>query len=95
MIEGVGAGRQELAPFIDYSIWVDTDRQVAMNRGLAREGEDLAFWREWEVSEEVHLARDRPWERADVLFDNDNLKLGDESLLVRDQPTWSHAARPW
>jgi hypothetical protein len=71
VVEGVGASRRELAPYLDRAIWVDADRQLALERGMQREDEDLSFWREWELAEEDHLARDRPWERADLLVTND------------------------
>lgn len=96
IVEGVGAARRELAPYLAYAVWVDADRQVAMARGMAREGETLAFWREWEVAEERHLGRDRPWERADLVLSNDERAdlRADDGLLVVPAATWTRAARP-
>lgn len=96
VIEGVGAARRELSPFLDYVVWIDTNRQTAVRRGLAREGEDPDFWREWEVAEEAHLDRDRPWERADLIVSNDapGPDDPDRHLLVTSRSTWRREDRP-
>ena len=70
VVEGVGAGRRVLAPYLDALVWVQTDRAVATARGLRRDGDDpdaVAFWDEWEARERPFLAADRPWERADLV----------------------------
>lgn len=96
VVEGVGAGRRELADHLDVVVWVDTDRQRAFERGLARPGEDLAFWREWELAEEEHFDRDRPWERADLLVTNDppGPPDPDAEVVVIAAATWRRADRP-
>ncbi|GAA1657068.1 uridine kinase family protein [Actinoplanes couchii] len=75
IIEGVGASRRELVPFLDVSIWIQSDYAQAEERGLRRDmdrnGFDLAEaqrqWQEWEAEEVPFLEADRPWERADVI----------------------------
>lgn len=96
VIEGVGSGRMELASWVDFLVWVDTDRQLAKDRGLERAGEDPMFWTEWERAEEEHLDRDRPWERADVLICNDPSSHVDHEVafVVADVATWRRADRP-
>jgi chloramphenicol 3-O-phosphotransferase len=96
VVEGVGASRRELADRLDYAVWVDTDRVLAMERGMRREGEDLAFWLEWEVAEEAHLDADRPWERADLLVSNDPPAPPDPEREVRvvSRATWRRDGRP-
>lgn|GEM_PF-1881799 len=96
VVEGVGAGRQELSGYLDHLIWVDTDRQLAYERGLARPGEDPGFWREWEIAEEEHFSRDRPWVRADLLVSNDPPLPPDpeRQLRVIDAATWRIEDRP-
>jgi hypothetical protein len=72
VVEGVGIGRHDLAGFFDALVWVQADRTLAWARGLARDGGDPAqeaFWHEWEAEEQPFLARERPWERADVIVD--------------------------
>ena len=74
VVEGVGAGRRALAPFLDALVWVQTDRSVATARGLARDGGDVAFWDEWAARERPFLAADRPWERADLVVSGQDVR---------------------
>lgn len=76
VVEGVGAGRRELAPWLDAVVWVQADVVEAERRGLARDlaaGEHgsaeagLAFWHEWMAEELPFLADQRPWERAQAI----------------------------
>ena len=70
VIEGVGAGRAELAEVVDAVVWVQSDRDVSRARGIARDGGDaaaVAEWEDWQSEEVPFLARDRPWERAAVV----------------------------
>jgi hypothetical protein len=96
VVEGVGASRRELTSYLDRAIWLDTDRQLALDRGMQREGEDLGFWREWEHAEEEHFALDRPWERADLLVTNDPPGPPDPTTQFRlaAAPTWRRQDRP-
>jgi hypothetical protein len=96
VIEGVGAGRRELTEHLDHLIWVDTDRQIAYDRGMQRPGEDADFWREWEREEEVHFEADRPWERADLLVSHDPPAPPDPEVAVRviATATWRRTDRP-
>ena len=74
VVEGVGAGRRALGPFVDALVWVQTDRAVATRRGLERDGGDVAFWDEWEARERPFLAADRPWERADLVVSGQDVR---------------------
>lgn len=74
VVEGVGAGRAELAARADLVVWVQSDALEARRRGVARDvdlGRTLAqaedFWDEWGSFEDPFLAADRPWERADFV----------------------------
>lgn len=69
VVEGVGAGRRDLADLVDALVWVQSDAADARTRGLARGGDDhVAFWDEWDAEEVPFLAAHRPWERADVVL---------------------------
>ena len=68
IVEGVGAGRGELADLLDALVWVQSDAAGARSRGIARDGGDVAFWDEWEAEEVPFLDRQRPWERADLVI---------------------------
>jgi uridine kinase len=70
IVEGVGAGRSALRPWIDRCVWVQSDRAEAKRRGVARDGgteSARAFWEEWEAAEVPFIERERPWEWADVV----------------------------
>jgi len=78
VLEGVGAGRQELTAYLAYTIWVETSLSAGVARGLQRDiaehGEGMrdqlaAFWTEWVRAEAIFLGDQRPWERADLLVD--------------------------
>ncbi len=70
ILEGSGAARRELTPWIDVVVWVQSDIKEARTRGLARDGgtaEVESFWDEWMAEEFPFFAQERPWERADVI----------------------------
>jgi hypothetical protein len=67
VVEGVGAGRLDLADLVDALVWIQSDAADARTRGIARDEGDFAFWDEWEAAEVPFLDRHRPWERADVV----------------------------
>lgn len=70
IVEGSGAARHGLTPWIDVVVWVQTDVEHAKTRGLVRDGgtpEAQAFWDEWMAEEVPFFALERPWERADVV----------------------------
>jgi hypothetical protein len=74
VVEGVGAGRASLAATADLVVWVQSDRDEARRRGLARDvelgrtrAEAEAFWDDWMRSEEPFLAEEQPWTRAHLV----------------------------
>lgn len=76
LVEGVGAGRRELADLLDAVVWVQSDFAAAERRGIARdiasgangdEARTVAFWHEWMTQELAFLDHQRPWERACVV----------------------------
>ena len=70
IVEGVGAARRELMPFIDSVVWVHSDFGEARTRGIDRDGGDVEareFWDEWMSEELPFLDEQRPWTRADVI----------------------------
>ncbi len=76
LVEGVGAGRRELAHLLDAVVWVQSDFAEAERRGIARDiaqsangdaEQSIAFWHEWMAEELAFVDRQRPWERACVI----------------------------
>lgn len=85
LVEGVGAGRREVAGLLDAVVWVQSDHVLARERGLARDvasgvdgdpAQTVAFWDEWEREERPFVAGQRPWERARVIASLDALPGG-------------------
>ena len=70
IVEGVGASRRDFGPLIDAAVWLQSDMLEVERRRTARDGDDADTTRrarDWMAEEVPFLARDRPWERADVI----------------------------
>ncbi len=76
VVEGVGASQREHAPFIDTTVWVQSDFAEAERRGIARDIEQgvdgdrersIAFWHEWMNHELSFIQRQQPWQRATIV----------------------------
>jgi uridine kinase len=70
IVEGVGANRVEASPWIDSSVWVQSDLDEAERRGIARDGgtdEARRFWKEWMAQEYDFLQRQKPWDERPLL----------------------------
>ena len=80
VVEGTGAGLRAVSDLIDAHVWVQTCDDVAERRGIRRdiaEGvngdaeESVRFWHWWMAGERLFFAKDRPWQRADVIVSGD------------------------
>ncbi|MFE2431481.1 uridine kinase [Streptomyces sp. NPDC059373] len=68
LLEGVGAGRRALRPWLARLLWLDVPRDTARSRGELRDGPDLAgFWNGWMRAQEAHFAGDPSRPFADLL----------------------------
>ncbi|MFI7502340.1 uridine kinase [Streptomyces sp. NPDC049687] len=64
LIEGVGAGRRALRPYLACLLWLEMPREAAWARGRSRDGEEQReFWDGWVRAEARHFAEDpsRPY----------------------------------
>jgi hypothetical protein len=96
VVEGVGAGRRELASVVDAVVWVQSDPDEAKRRGIVRdvaeghkedEATATAFWDEWMAEELPFLADQRPWERACVVVaGTPPVPLGPDEVLLAPPP---------
>ncbi|MFF6994211.1 uridine kinase [Streptomyces sp. NPDC008313] len=68
LVEGVGAGRRALRPFLTRLLWMELPPDEAWTRGRRRDGPALGdFWTGWEREERRHFARDPSRPFADLL----------------------------
>ncbi|WP_263172022.1 uridine kinase [Streptomyces sp. SCSIO ZS0520] len=68
LVEGVGAGRRAVRPFLARLLWMDLAREESWRRGRLRDGPgQAAFWRGWTAAERRHFAEDPSRPHADTL----------------------------
>lgn len=61
ILEGVTSARKEFRPFLSFSLFVDTNAEVRLRRGLERDGPEAKDqWLKWMREEDEYLARDNP-----------------------------------
>lgn len=69
IIDGVGSGAAAYDELITTLVWIEADRDVRLERGLARDGEQMrAEWVTWQDDEGAVHTRDRTRGRADLIF---------------------------
>lgn len=68
LVEGVGAGRRAVRPWLARLLWMELARGPAWGRGLRRDGPQLhGFWAGWMRAENEHFAADPSRPYADLL----------------------------
>ena len=70
LIDGVGAGRRELSPLLDATVWVQSDDSEIRRREAARVATSEAVKSgqdQWLLEETPFIANQRPWERAALI----------------------------
>ncbi|MFD2686260.1 uridine kinase [Streptomyces phyllanthi] len=68
LVEGVGAGRRVLRPYLARLLWMEVPAEEAWARGRSRDGEEQrAFWDGWVAAERRHFAEDPSRPYADLL----------------------------
>ncbi|MGW2744608.1 uridine kinase family protein [Streptomyces sp. NPDC001450] len=68
VIEGVGAGRRALRPYLARLLWMELPREESWARGRLRDGEEQReFWAGWVEAEHAHFATDPSRPHADLL----------------------------
>jgi mannitol-1-/sugar-/sorbitol-6-phosphatase len=82
LVEGVGATRTELSGWLDASIWVQTDQELAWERTVALDRDPPGFVEDWMREETTHLDADQPWTRATAFVSGEH-PIGDGALHVR------------
>ncbi|MCI3929318.1 uridine kinase family protein [Streptomyces sp. AN091965] len=68
LVEGVGAGRRVLRPFLARLLWMELPHAESWARGRHRDGpEQRDFWDGWEGAERRHFAEDPSRPYAELL----------------------------
>lgn len=68
LVEGVGAGRRALRPYLARLLWMELPAEEAWARGRERDGaEQSEFWGGWVEAERRHFAEDPSRPFADLL----------------------------
>jgi uridine kinase len=69
ILEGVTASREAFRPYLAYTIWIETPRELRLRRGLDRDGADAQQqWAEWMDVEDRYIEREHPAENADAVL---------------------------
>lgn len=67
IIEGVTATRTEWRDQLSYGIWVECPRDIRLNRGLERDGQEaLPQWENWMTAEDKYIANQNPQDHANL-----------------------------
>jgi uridine kinase len=68
LVEGVGAGRRALRPYLACLLWMEVPAHTSWERGRLRDGPGLSdFWEGWMRAERRHFAADPSRPYADLL----------------------------
>jgi uridine kinase len=68
ILEGVSSSRREFRPYLSFSIWVETPKEICIQRGLERDGPQAQEqWETWWAKEEEYIVRDNPRAHADKI----------------------------
>ncbi|MET7680952.1 hypothetical protein [Streptomyces sp. NPDC005423] len=68
LLEGVGAGRRELRPWLARLLWMEVPAEEAWTRGRRRDGTaQREFWDAWVAAERKHFAKDPSRPQAHAL----------------------------
>ncbi|WP_207706829.1 uridine kinase family protein [Alkaliphilus pronyensis] len=71
LVEGVYSTRKELAKLYDFKIWIDAPRELRLERGIERDGEEYReLWEKWMIGEDMYVENHRPIDTADLVLNS-------------------------
>ena len=74
VVEGCGSSVQPAGQYAAVAVFVEADRALRMDRGVARDGETYRpHWERWADQESLLFGADRTRERADLVIDTSRL----------------------
>jgi uridine kinase len=86
VIEGVGATRSAWRKRLAAAVWIETESDLRLRRGLDRDGHELAqFWQDWRIAEDRYVAEEQPAAHADLVVAGDPAGVAhepDEQFVV-------------
>lgn len=85
VVEGTGASRRELQPWLDASIWIHSDPATAADRLVQRDGNadaERLLRQEWDAEEDPFLRSYEPWNRANIVIDGTSTLSHSEQEMV-------------
>lgn len=73
IIEGIYSTRRELSDFYDLKIWIECPRDLRLERGIKRDGEQSrSLWEnDWMPGEDNYIKHQRPMDCADLVIDGE------------------------
>jgi len=93
IIEGMGASRKTLRAVATYSIWVDTEPEIARNRVIQRDLADglnggtlesvTQFTDWWDSLVIPFLLEEKPWKYVDIIVSGSQSDLVSNNLAIR------------
>jgi uridine kinase len=70
VLEGVGSWARRIADLVTVLVWVEAPRDLRLERGMARDGEQMrAHWEQWMVDEDLLHTAEGTRAQADVVVD--------------------------
>lgn len=84
ILEGVTAARKEFRPYLAFSIYVETDRELRLKRGLERDGTDAkAQWLRWMQEEDEYIFRDQTKDFVNVIVSGTDWKESNSLINLK------------
>jgi len=69
IVEGVGAGARDAAPYLSVLAWIEAAETVRLGRASARDREIYeGRWEQWRAQEDDYIRSDRTPERAQIVL---------------------------
>lgn len=80
ILEGVSSARREWSQNLAFVFWVETPRDIRLQRAVERDGEEvLEDWEVWMGEEDAHYERDPTRQRSDMVIDGTTGRRIDEA----------------
>lgn len=72
VLEGVGCWSPRIADLVGFLVWVEAGSELRLQRGIARDGEQMRpQWEQWRLDEEELFARLATRDHADLVVTTD------------------------